>query len=173
MNRSSASSEPLRGRDLVIRPAREEDLPDLVALIHELAAYERLEEECDPDPEDLRETLFGRRPVAEALICEWQGATAGMAVFFHGMSTFRGLPTLYLEDLFVRPAFRRRGIGREVLAHLARLARQRGCCRFEWSVLDWNVPAQEFYRSLGASPLEEWTTWRVEGDDLDRLATDM
>ncbi len=180
MSRSSGSSDlrPAEGgagsavkpSGLRIRPAEEHDIPELLALIGELARYERLEAECCTSAEGLRESLFGGRPVAEALIAEWRGAPVAMAIFFHGLSTFVGRPTLYLEDLFVRPPYRRLGVARALLVRLAQTALERGCCRFEWSVLDWNEPAHAFYRSLGAEPLEEWTIWRVSGTALDALA---
>jgi GNAT superfamily N-acetyltransferase len=126
------------------------------------------------DPATLAGHLFGPRPMAEVLLAEVPGDAgpepAGFALFFHNFSTFLGRPGIYLEDLFVRPEMRGRGIGATLLAHLARVAVERGCGRFEWSVLDWNEPAIGFYRSLGAEPLAEWTVFRVAGDALIRLA---
>lgn len=163
--------EERRG-SLLIRAARPDDAPLLAELIQELAAYERLSADCHVDGESLAQGLFDpARPVAEALVLEWAGEPAGFALFFHNFSTFLARPGLYLEDLFVRPAFRRRGIARAALVYLARLARSRGCGRMEWSVLDWNTPAHHFYRSLGAAPLEDWTIWRVNGEALARLAS--
>lgn len=118
----------------------------------------------------LHQWLFGPRPVAEVLIAEWQGSPAGFALFFHNFSTFLGRPGIYLEDLFVVPAHRGRGIGGRLLAALARLAVERGCGRLEWSVLDWNEPAIGFYRALGAVAQDEWTVFRVTGEALERLA---
>ena len=118
----------------------------------------------------LAEHLFGPRPFAEALIAEADGGTVGFALFFHTYSTFRGQPSLYIEDIFVRPAFRGRGIGKAMLARLARLAVDRGCGRLEWAVLDWNAPSIAFYRSLGARPMVEWTIYRLDESSLKELA---
>ncbi len=153
-----------------IRPARSEDCETIAGLIRELAAYERLEDHVKASAEDLRRNLFGPRPYAEALVAEVDGAAAGFALFFHNFSTFRGQPGIYLEDLFVKPEFRGRGIGRSFLAHLARLALERGCGRLEWAVLDWNEPAIQFYRSLGASPMDDWTIFRLADGPLSSLA---
>lgn len=153
-----------------IRPARPEDAETLVALIRELAAYERLEHQAQATPEDLRRHLFGPQPHAEALIAEVDGRPVGFALYFHSFSTFRGRPSLYLEDLFVQPAQRGRGLGKSLLRHLARLAVDRGCGRMEWAVLDWNAPAIAFYRSLGARPMDDWTVYRVDGEAMERLA---
>lgn len=155
---------------LVIRPATADDAPLVLRLIRGLAEYERLLDECVATEDDVRATLFGSRPQAEVVIAEWEGEPAGFALFFHNYSTFLARRGLYLEDLFVFPAFRGRGIGRALLAHLAALAVERGCGRFEWAVLDWNAPAIGFYRSLGAVPMDEWTVMRVTGDALTRLA---
>lgn len=161
-------------RMLSIRPATVADVAQILSFIRELAEYEKLAHAAVATEADLRETLFGARPCAEVLVAEWtaEGATspAGFALFFHNYSTFLGKPGLYLEDLFVRPAFRQKGIGAALLGHLARLAVARGCGRFEWAVLDWNEPAIGFYRKLGALPQEEWTTFRVTGDALAALA---
>ena len=154
---------------LIVTPATEDDVPLILQLIHELAEYERLSHEVVATEDDLRRTLFGARPYAEALMARWEGAPAGFALFFHNYSTFLGRPGLYLEDLFVRPAHRRRGIGRRLLAHLARLARERGCGRVEWAALDWNAPAIRFYESLGAVTLDEWRLFRISGAALERL----
>jgi GNAT superfamily N-acetyltransferase len=153
-----------------IRPARPEDCATIVGLIHELAVYERLEDQAKATSDDLRRNLFGPRPYAEALMAEVEGAAAGFALFFHNFSTFRGQPGIYLEDLFVRPDYRGRGIGRAFLAHLAKLALDRGCGRLEWAVLDWNEPAIQFYRSLGASPMDDWTIFRLADGPLASLA---
>lgn len=167
-SKSNDLSEPKSS--LVIRFAQESDVDELLALVGELAAYERLEHECQTDPIWFRESLFGEHRYAEALLAEVKGEVVGMALFFHGFSTFLGRPTLYLEDLFVRPRYRKQGIGRALLSRLAQIAVERGCCRLEWSVLDWNQPAAAFYRALGAQPLSDWTVWRITGDSLATLA---
>lgn len=158
------------GSPLRIRPAAEADVPLVLRFIRELAEYERLLHEVVATEERLRETLFGARPAAEVVIAEWEGAPAGFALFFHNFSTFLGRPGVYLEDLFVEPEHRGRGIGKALLAHLARLAVERGCGRLEWWVLDWNEDAIRFYRSLGAVPMDGWTVYRVAGDALTALA---
>lgn len=155
---------------IVIRPAVREDAGQILAFIRELAEYERLAHEAVADEAGLAAHLFGERPCAEALIAEVDGAPAGFALFFHNFSTFVGKPGLYLEDLFVRPAFRGLGLGKRLMVRLARIALERDCGRFEWSVLDWNTPAIDFYRSLGAAGLDEWTVQRVGGDALKALA---
>ena len=156
---------------LSIRPATIDDVPLIRALIAELAEYERLADAAVATDADLREQLFGAHPAAEVLIGEVDGEAAGFALFFHNFSTFLGKRGLYLEDLFVRPAFRGAGLGRHLMAALARIAVQRGCGRFEWSVLDWNEPAIGFYRTLGAVGMDEWTVQRLEGDALHALAS--
>jgi GNAT superfamily N-acetyltransferase len=156
--------------DFVICPAREEDVPLILSFIRELAEYERLSHEVVATEAGLREELFGPRPVAEVVIGCYQETPVGFALFFHNMSTFVGRRGLYLEDLYVRPAYRGRGYGRALLLHVARLAKERGCGRFEWAVLDWNEPAIQFYKKLGAVPMSDWTIFRVTGEALDRLA---
>ena len=156
--------------EIRVRAASEADVPLIFAFIRELAEYERLSHEVVATEDSLREWLFGERPVAEVLIGESGGDAAGFALFFHSFSTFLGKPGIYLEDLYVRPEFRSRGIGRALLIHLARLARQRGYGRLEWSVLDWNEPAIGFYRGIGASPVSGWTVYRVTGQELEDLA---
>jgi GNAT superfamily N-acetyltransferase len=153
-----------------IRPANPDDCSVLFDLIRELAIYERLEDHLVVTPDDLQRNLFGPRPYAEAMIAEAEGAAAGYALFFHNFSTFRGQPGLYLEDVFVKPAFRGRGIGKALLKTVAALARERRCGRMEWMVLDWNESAIDFYRALGASSLSEWSVFRLADDYLDRLA---
>ncbi|QDV33034.1 GNAT family N-acetyltransferase [Tautonia plasticadhaerens] len=153
-----------------IRPARAEDSETIARLIRELADYERLLDQARAGGEEIRRSLFGPRPFAEALIAEWDGGPIGFALFFHTFSTFRGQPGVHLEDLFVRPTHRGRGIGKALLASVARLAVDRGCGRLEWSVLDWNEPAIGFYRSLGARPMDDWTVYRVDDGPLLRLA---
>ncbi len=156
--------------DVQIRPATERDVPIVLEMITALADYEKLAHAVTATEQTLRDTLFGARPDAEVVIA-WAGAEpAGFALFFHNYSTFLAQRGLYLEDLFVKPAFRGRGIGRALLAHLAAMAVDRRCGRFEWSVLDWNAPAIGFYKKLGAVPLDEWTIFRVTGDALHRLA---
>ena len=157
-----ASTAPV----LSIRPATAGDVPLIRQLIAELADYERLAHAAVATDDDLRAQLFGERPAAEVLIGELDGEPAGFALFFHNFSTFLGKRGLYLEDLFVRPAFRGSGLGRHLMAALARIAVQRDCGRFEWSVLDWNEPAIAFYKSIGAQPQEEWVRYRMEGDAL-------
>jgi len=141
-------------------------------LITALAEYERLSHEAVATEGDLREALFGARPYAEAVVASVGAEPVGFALWFHNYSTFVGRPGLYLEDLFVLPAWRGRGVGRALIVHLARIAVQRRCGRIEWSVLDWNEPAIRFYKSLGARPMDEWTVYRVTGDALVRLAQD-
>jgi GNAT superfamily N-acetyltransferase len=153
-----------------ISAATERDVPTLVSFIRQLAEYEKLSDQCVVKEEVLRESLFGRRRVAEAVIGYFQNQPVGFALFFHNFSTFLGRPGLYLEDLFVIPEMRGRGFGKALLVHLARLARERGCGRFEWSVLDWNEPSIQFYKNLGAIPMDEWTAYRVTGEALARLA---
>lgn len=155
-----------------IRPAQPQDVPALLELIRGLAEYEHLTHLFQCTEERLHEALFGATPSAEALLacCRDGAAAAGFALFFHNYSTFLGRRGLYLEDIYVRPEFRGRGCGRALLVRLARLAQARGCGRFEWTVLDWNVSAQRFYEGLGAQVLPDWRIVRVTGDALDRLA---
>ena len=155
-----------------IRSAVEADVPLVLALSRELAEYERLADQVTAAESDLREALFGPAPRAEAVIARLDGEPIGFALFFHNFSTFLGRSGLYLEDLYVRPPFRGRGFGRRLLAHLARLAVERGCGRFEWSVLDWNEPAIAAYRKAGAEPMDEWTVYRLTGAALRRLASE-
>ena len=156
---------------VTIRPATADDVALIAQLIRELAEYERLADAAVATDDGLREQLFGERPAAEVLIAEADGEPAGFALFFHTFSTFLGKRGLYLEDLFVRPAFRSLGLGRHLMAALARIAVQRDCGRFEWSVLDWNEPSIAFYRKLGAVGMDEWTVQRLEGDALHALAS--
>ncbi len=153
----------------VIRPATSDDVRTIAALIRELAEYERLSHEVVLSESNLREHLFGRRRYAEVLVAEDGASVVGFALFFHNFSTFLARPGIYLEDLFVRPSHRGKGHGKALLLELARIAVQRGCGRLEWAVLDWNTPAIEFYRSLGAVPMHEWTVFRVAGDALRAL----
>jgi GNAT superfamily N-acetyltransferase len=153
-----------------IRPATESDTAQILAFIRALADYEKLTHEVVATEADIRAGLFGAKPVAECVIAEWEGRPAGFALFFHNFSTFIGKPGIYLEDLFVLPELREKGIGRALLAHLAKLTCERACARLEWAVLDWNAPAIGFYRALGAVPMDEWTVNRMTGDALKRLA---
>ena len=155
---------------LSLRLAQPADVPLILQFIRGLAEYERLADSVVANEALLTETLFGERPYAEVLIAEWSGAPAGFALFFHNYSTFLARPGIYLEDLFVDPAHRGRGIGKALLVRLAQLAVERNCGRLEWSVLDWNEPAIGFYRRLGAIAMDEWTTNRVTGEALERLA---
>jgi GNAT superfamily N-acetyltransferase len=155
---------------LTIREASEYDVPVILQLIRELAEYERLSHSVVATEAGLRETLFGPRPFAEALIAENGSDVVGFALFFHNYSTFLGQPGIYLEDLFVRPAYRGRGAGTALFRRLARLAVDRGCGRLEWAVLDWNEPALKFYRRVGAVPMDDWTVQRLTGEALARLA---
>ena len=156
--------------DFVLREAREDDCGRILALIRELAEYEKLAHEVVATEDVLRETLFGERHVAEAIIGEHQGKAVAYALFFHNFSTFTGRPGVYLEDIYVKPAMRGRGYGKCLLTYVARLAVKRNCTRMEWSVLDWNEPSIRFYRALGAIPMDGWTVQRLAGDALDSVA---
>jgi GNAT superfamily N-acetyltransferase len=156
--------------NLLIRPARPEDAELLMTLVRELAVYEKLARHAVASADDFRLHLFGPNPAAEAAVAEVGGDPAGFALWYATFSTFRGQPGLYLEDIFVRPGFRGRGIGKALLATVARRAVERGCGRLEWSVLHWNAPAIGFYRSLGARPMDEWTVYRIDDKPLKRLA---
>lgn len=153
-----------------IRAATPDDIPAIHALIVALAVYEREPDAVKASHGDLHRALFGAQPVAECVLAEAGGQPVGLALFFTNFSTWTGRPGLYLEDLFVQPHARGAGLGKALLVHLAGLAVARGCGRFEWSVLDWNQPAIDFYSALGARPMAEWTVMRLEGDALARLA---
>ena len=154
-----------------IRNAVEADVPLILSLIRALAVYEKLEHKCIATEELLRESLFGARPYAETIIAEDDdGHPVGFALFFHNFSTFLAQPGIYLEDLFVNPEARGHGYGKALLARLAAIAKERNCGRLEWSVLDWNEPSINFYKSLGAVPLDDWTMFRMTGGALDALA---
>lgn len=155
-----------------LRPAMRADVPQILAFVCELAEYEKLADEAVASEADVTEQLFGGHPAAEIVIAEVDGQSAGFALFFHNFSTFLGRRGLYLEDLFVRPQYRGLGLGKRLMVHLARLAVERGCGRFEWSVLDWNEPAIRFYRGLGAVGLEEWTVQRLSGPALHALVAE-
>ena len=154
---------------ITIRPATPADVPLVLEFIGELAEYEKLRHEVVATEQALHDSLFGPRRHAEVLIAEADGAPAAFALFLYNYSTFLAKPGLFLEDLYVRPAFRRRGIGRMLLTRLAAVAVERGCGRFEWNVLDWNESAQRFYESLGARPMSDWTTYRLTGAALAAL----
>jgi GNAT superfamily N-acetyltransferase len=159
------TAAPLR-----IERAAPADVALILSFIKELAEYKRLLDRVVASEELLREQLFSARPAAEVVIARWHGEPAGFALYFHNFSTFLGRRGLYLEDLFVRPAFRGKGVGRALLAFLARLAVERGCGRLEWAVLDWNEPAIGFYKGLGAAPMNDWTVYRLAGEPLEALA---
>jgi GNAT superfamily N-acetyltransferase len=157
-------------QDLTIRFASEEDVPLILCLIRGLAEYEKLENDVVVSEELLKENLFSKRRMAEVLIAEYKNEPAGFALFFHNFSTFLGKAGIYLEDIFVKPEYRGRGIGKTLLSYLGKLALERDCGRIEWSVLDWNEPAIQFYKKLGAKPMDEWTIFRVSGDSINKLA---
>jgi GNAT superfamily N-acetyltransferase len=155
---------------LSIRPANEADVNLLAEFIRGIAEYEKLADEVVADEAILRESFFGSRPSAEALIAEWDGKPVAFAVFFENFSTFKGRSGLYLEDLYVKPEYRKKGIGKAILSHLAGIAVERGCPRFEWVALDWNRNAIDFYEKLGAKKMHEWQIFRISGDKLEELA---
>jgi GNAT superfamily N-acetyltransferase len=157
-------------RTLTIRSATAADLPEVLAFIRELAIYEHLEHEVVATEADVHAALFGPRPYAEVAHACLDGNPVGFALYFHNLSTFVGKPGIYLEDLFVRPAARGLGAGKRLFAYLAKTALERGCARLDWAVLDWNEPSIGFYRSLGAIDQSEWTTYRLDGEALERLA---
>ncbi len=157
---------------LNIRPATSADAATIVALVRELADYEKLLHEAKARPEDFLRELESPNPVIHVLIAEWSGEPAGFALYFFNFSTFVGRPGLYLEDLFVRPAQRAHGIGRALLRELARVAQARNCGRMEWAVLDWNEPALRFYQSLGARQMKEWIIHRLTPAEIGRLAAE-
>ncbi len=155
---------------LSIRAATSSDIALIGQFIRDLAAYEKLAHAVRFDEAVMAQKLFGPRPYAEVLIGEIDNVAEGFALFFHNFSTFEGRPGIYLEDLFVRPDARGSGLGKALLGRLAALAVERDCARLEWSVLDWNTPAIDFYKALGATPMDEWTVYRVDGDALTDLA---
>jgi GNAT superfamily N-acetyltransferase len=156
---------------MALRRATRADVPEILRLIRALAEYEKLSGEVVASEAALAQTLFGDRPAAEVLLAEEGGRAVGFALFFQNYSTFLGKPGLYLEDLFVEPAFRGKGLGKQLLQAIARLAVERGCGRFEWAVLDWNEPAIGFYRSLGARPMADWRVMRLTGEALRKLGS--
>jgi GNAT superfamily N-acetyltransferase len=153
-----------------IRRATPLDVPIILTFIRELAVYEKLADQVVATDDDMHLALFGERPVIEALIATNDGEPVGYALFFPTFSTFLGKPGMYLEDVYVRPAARGKGIGRKLLEHLARLTVERGWGRLEWSVLDWNEPSIKFYKKMGATPMEEWTVFRLTGQELRKVA---
>jgi GNAT superfamily N-acetyltransferase len=161
----SASSSSLQLRD-----AARDDVPAILRLVRELAAYEKEPQAAVATEADLLRDGFGERPLFRVVMAEWEGEVVAFAFYFFNYSTWQGRPGLYLEDLFVRPSHRGKGIGKALLVHLAGIALRENCGRFVWQVLDWNEPALQFYESLGARVLKEWLTMRVEGDALRRLA---
>jgi GNAT superfamily N-acetyltransferase len=158
------------GTEFKIRTARLADVPTILQLIRDLATYERAPNEVTATEEQLVDVLFGEKPAAEVLLAFESETPVGFAVFFHNFSTWLGRPGLYLEDLFVKPEKRGKGYGHALLVDLAKIARDRGCGRMEWAVLDWNDPAIEFYHKLGAKPMNEWTVFRLTRDGIARLA---
>jgi GNAT superfamily N-acetyltransferase len=166
----SSVTPPAEAAGFTLRPATPADVPTILACIRALADYERLADECVATEALLHESLFGDRPAAEVVLAYDGEAIAGYALWFRSYSTFLARPGIYLEDLFVYPAFRGRGLGRRLLAHLASIAVERGYGRVDWAVLDWNVNAMRFYRSLGAVPIDDWTICRLSGDAIPALA---
>lgn len=155
---------------LALRPARPDDVALILAFVRELAEYEKLLHEVEATAEDFARDLFGPQPRVFCDIAEWDGAPAGFALWYYTFSTFRGRQGIFLEDIFVRPEFRGRGIARALMRRLARRCVDEALGRFEWNVLDWNAPAIRFYRSVGAVPLDAWTMQRVSGEALEKLA---
>src|SRR5215469_322259 len=157
-------------RALSVRRAAPADVPHILAFIRELAIYEHLEHEVVATEKDVHLALFGTRPYAEVALACLDGKPVGFALYFHNFSTFIGKPGIYLEDLFVRPEARGLGAGKRLFAYLAKTALERGCARLDWAVLDWNEPSIGFYRSMDAIDQSEWTTYRLDGEALARLA---
>ena len=160
----------MKTENFAIRAATAADVPIILELIRALATYERAPNDVTATEDGLNKVLFGEKPAAEVLLAFENETAVGFAVFFHNFSTWLGRPGLYLEDLFVRPEDRGKGYGRALLIHLAKIARDRGCGRMEWAVLDWNEPAIQFYRKLGAKPMDEWTVFRLTRDGIAKLA---
>jgi GNAT superfamily N-acetyltransferase len=157
-------------KKLVIRKGTEKDVSIILDLIKALADYEKAPNEVIADEKILLQNLFGEKPYAETLIAEYDDEPAGFALFFHNFSTWIGKPGIYLEDLFVKPHLRGKGIGKQLLVQIAKIAVERDCGRFEWSVLDWNEPSIQFYKNLGAKPMDEWTTFRMTEKQLKALS---
>jgi GNAT superfamily N-acetyltransferase len=162
----------MKNQNFAIRPATIGDVPIILELIRDLATYERAPHDVTATEEQLTDVLFGEKRAAEVLLAFEGDTPIGFAVFFHNFSTWVGRPGLYLEDLFVRPEHRGKGYGRALLVYLAGIARDRGCGRMEWAVLDWNAPAIDFYKKLGAAPLEEWKIFRLTHDGIAKLAAE-
>jgi GNAT superfamily N-acetyltransferase len=157
-------------KQIRVAPAAESDVPLILNFIRQLAEYEKLSHLVVATEANIRENVFGSNPVAEVLLAYWDGEAVGFALYFRNFSTFLGQPGIYLEDLFVEPEHRGKGIGKALLMRLAQIAIERGYGRLDWAVLDWNAPSIEFYRSLGAVPLDAWTGYRLTGEALSRLA---
>jgi GNAT superfamily N-acetyltransferase len=166
MDKSIKTKNP----DVIFRLAEEKDVPLILELIRGIAEYEKLLHEVKTTEEQLRNSLFGERRFAEVILADYKNETAGFALFFHNFSTFVGRPGIYLEDLFIKPHLRGKGIGKLLLTYLGKLAMERNCGRIEWSVLDWNEHAIQFYKKLGAKPMDEWTVFRVDGEVIEKLA---
>ena len=160
----------MNSKNFMIRPATVGDVPIILELIRALATYERAPDEVTASEQGLADVLFGEKPAAEVLLAFEKERPVGFAVYFYNFSTWLGRPGLYLEDLFVRPEDRGKGYGRALLVRLAQIARDRGCGRMEWAVLNWNEPAIKFYRKLGANPMHEWTVFRLTGDEIASVA---
>jgi GNAT superfamily N-acetyltransferase len=158
----------MNGKKLV-RDAEERDASLIFDFVKSLAEYEHLLDQLEATPEDLRRFIFEEKR-AQALICEYEGQAAGFALFFHTFSTFAGKPGIYIEDIFVKPEFRKKGLGKLLFASVAKIALQRNCGRLEWACLDWNTPSIAFYTAQGARPLSDWTTYRITGEKLKALA---
>ncbi len=156
--------------DFTIRSTTADDCALILSFVQELADYERLSDAVVATTATLEETLFGERPYAEVTIGEYQGEAVGYSLFFHNFSTFTGRPGIYLEDIYIKPEMRGKGFGKLMLAYIAKLAVERNCTRVEWSVLDWNEPSIQFYRSIGAKPMDEWTVQRLDGRELASFA---
>ena len=152
-----------------VRPAVKADAPIILSLIRELASFEKLEHEVTATVEALQQTLFGPHPYAEVLLAEADGQIAAFSLFFHNYSTFLGKPGLYIEDIYVRPEFRGRGLGKQLFAEIASLARARQCGRIEWWVLNWNESALEFYKTMGAEPMNQWTVYRLSQEQFEKM----
>lgn len=166
-------NKKIQSKKLEIRKAKVSDVSIILGFIRELAEYEKLLDQVVATEESLKETLFGKKPFAEVIIGEVNSQPVAFAIFFHNYSTFLGKPGLYLEDLYVKPEWRGHGFGKIMLSYLAKIAVERNCGRMEWWVLDWNEPAIEFYKKIGARPMSEWTVQRLEGDSLKKLAKEL
>ncbi len=159
-----------KNRNFTIKQATIDDVPQILSLIRELAEYEKLSHEVVATVDILEESLFGEWKVAEAVLGHYDGKPVSFALFFHNFSTFAGRPGIYIEDIYVKPEMRGKGIGSIMFAYIARLACERKCARLEWSVLNWNEPAIKFYKTIGSVPMDEWTVHRVTGAGLEQLA---